>query len=135
MSKKWILILLSLVILLPVMLLTIGVVVLNTADLKEHRETIAEHISQATGRQLSLNGELELNISTKLSIVVTDITLANAEWSSEPEMLAIQRVEAEITDGEVEIDRQMLMRAEVVDDAAPGQDHRRLLFCLQGMTE
>ena len=96
MSKKWILILLIVVILLPVMLLIIGVAFLNTADLKEHRDTIAEYISQTTGRQLSLNGELELNISTISSIVVTDIALANATWASEPEMLTIQRVEAKI---------------------------------------
>ena len=96
MSKKWILISLTVVILLPVILLIIGVVFLNTANLKEHRDTIAEHISQATGRQLSLNGELELNISTISSIVVTDIALANATWASEPEMLTIQRIEAKI---------------------------------------
>lgn len=75
MSKKWTLISLTIVILLPVMLLIIGVVFLNTADLKEHRDAIAERISQATGRQLSLNGELELNISTISSIVVTDIAI------------------------------------------------------------
>lgn len=86
----------TVVILLPVMLLIIGVVVLNTADLKEHRDSIAEHISQTTGRQLSLNGELELNISTITSIVITDIALTNATWASEPEMLTIKRVEAEI---------------------------------------
>lgn len=96
MSKKWILISLAVVILLPVMLLVSGVVFLNTTDLKEHRGAIAEHISQATGRQLSLNGELELNISTKLSIVVTDMSLANATWASEPEMLTLKRVEAEM---------------------------------------
>jgi len=96
MSKKWILITLAVVIFLPIMLLIIGVVVLNTVDLNEQRATIAEHISQATGRQLSLNGELELNISTISSIIVTDIALANAMWASEPEMLTIQRVEAKI---------------------------------------
>jgi uncharacterized protein involved in outer membrane biogenesis len=96
MSKKWMLISLAVVITLPVMLLIIGATFLNATDLKEHRETIAEHISQATGRQLSLNGELELNISTKLSIVVTDMSLANATWASEPEMLTIKRVEAEM---------------------------------------
>jgi len=95
-SKKWILISLAIVFLLPVMLLVSGVVFLNTTDLKEHREAIAEHISQATGRQFSLNGELELKISTKLSIVVTDMSLANAIWASEPEMLTLKRVEAEM---------------------------------------
>ena len=96
MSKKWILIPLTVVILLPVTLLIIAVAFLNSADLEEHRDTIAEHISQAAGRKLSLNGELELNISTKFSIVITDIALANATWAAEPEMLAIRRIEAEV---------------------------------------
>ena len=94
--KKWILITLTVIILLPVTLIIIGIIVLNTTNLNEYRDTITEQVSQAVGRQLNLNGDLELNISTVSSIVVTDITLANATWASEPEMLTIQRLEAEI---------------------------------------
>jgi len=96
MHKKWILVLLSGVILLPIILLVLFLVVLNSVDLNQHKDSIAEQISEGLGRRLSLNGTLELNISSTSSIVLTDMVMANAAWASEPEMLTIQRVEAEI---------------------------------------
>lgn len=89
---KWILILLSAVVLLLVVVLFY----LDSADLSQHRDIIAEQVSKLVGRNLSLNGEFDLNISMTPSIIISDITLANASWASEPEMLTIQRVEAEI---------------------------------------
>jgi uncharacterized protein involved in outer membrane biogenesis len=93
MSKKWILLSSFAVILTPVLLLFIALVVLSNIDFNKHRDTIAEHISEGSGRQLSLNGELELDLASTTSIVITDISLANAEWASDPEMLTIQRLE------------------------------------------
>jgi uncharacterized protein involved in outer membrane biogenesis len=93
---KWILTVLSAVVLLPVLLLVAVLFYLDAADLSQHRDIIAEQVSKLVGRSLSLNGELDLNISMTPSIVITDIAVANASWASEPEMLIIQRVEAEI---------------------------------------
>ncbi len=96
MRWKWALIGLSVVVLLPVLLLTAVIVFLDVADLSRHREFIAEQVSTLAGRRLSLNGELDLNISGTTSILVTDIALDNASWASEPEMLSIGGVEAQI---------------------------------------
>ena len=93
---KWILISLSAVVLLPILLFVSVLFYLDSADLSQHRDVIAEQVSKLAGRRLSLGGELDLNISMTPSIVITDIALANAAWASEPEMLTIQRVEAEI---------------------------------------
>jgi len=96
MRMKWILISLSAVVLLPVLLLVVVLVFLDSSDLSQHRDVIAEQVSKMAGRRLSLDGELDLNLSMTPSIVVTRIALANAPWASEPEMLTIQHVEAEI---------------------------------------
>ena len=96
MKKKWIVLLLSAAILIPALLLVISLVILSNIDLNKHRDTIAEHVSEASGRQLSLNGELELNLASITSIVITDVALANATWASEPDMLTIQRFEIKI---------------------------------------
>ena len=96
MRMKWILIPLSAVVLLPVLLLVVVLVFLNSSDLSQHRDVIAEQVSKMAGRRLSLDGELDLNLSMTPSIVVTRIALANAPWASEPEMLTIQHVEAEV---------------------------------------
>lgn len=96
MRKKWILSSVVAVILLPLLLLVGALVFLSTADLTKHRDYIANEISEIAGRRVSLNGELDLNVSLTPSIVVSDIAIANAPWASEPEMLTIQRLEAEI---------------------------------------
>ncbi|MBT8129137.1 MAG: AsmA family protein, partial [Gammaproteobacteria bacterium] len=87
---------LSVLILLPVLLLTAVLVFLDAADLSKHREFIADQVSTLAGRRLILDGELDLNLGRTTSVRITDIALANASWASEPEMLSIERVEASI---------------------------------------
>ena len=96
MRKRWVLISLFTIIFLPVLAIIAVLIFLSTADLTQHRDFIADNVSKIAGRGLSLNGELELNISSISSIVVTDIVLANAAWASTPEMLSIDRIEASI---------------------------------------
>ena len=96
MRIKWILATLSALILLPVLLLVAILVFLDTADLSRHRDLIAAQVSELAGRRVSLQGELDLNLGRTTSVVISDIALANASWASEPEMLSIERVEAQI---------------------------------------
>ncbi len=96
MRKKWILFSLSAVILLPIVLLAVVVIYLGTADLSQHRDLIAQQISKVSGRRFSLNGEFDLNISMTPSVLITKLSFANASWASQPEMLTVERVEAEI---------------------------------------
>ena len=96
MRKKWILTSLLAIIMLPIIVIVGLLVFLASADLTQHRDFIAENISKITGRRLSLNGQLELNLSSTPSIVITDIVLANAPWASEPEMLSVDRIAASI---------------------------------------
>ena len=96
MRKKWILVSLSAVVLLPIVSLAVVLVFLSTADLSQHRDFIAEQISKASGRRFSLNGEFNLDISMTPSVLITDMAFANAPWASQPEMLTVERVEAVI---------------------------------------
>ena len=94
--KKWILTSLLAIIILPIIVIAAVLIFLASADLTQHRDFIAESISKITGRRLSLNGQLELNLSSIPSLVVTDIVLANAPLASEPEMLSVDRIAASI---------------------------------------
>ena len=96
MRKKWILTSLLAIIILPIIVIAAVLIFLASADLTQHRDFIAENISKITGRRLSLNGEIELNLSSTPSIVISDIVLANAPWASEPEMLSVDRIAASI---------------------------------------
>ena len=96
MRKKWILTSLLAIIILPIIVIAAVLIFLASADLTQHRDFIAENISKITGRRLSLNGEIELNLSSTPSIVISDIVLGNAPWASEPEMLSVDRIAASI---------------------------------------
>ena len=110
MRRKWLLISLSLVVLLPALLIVAAVALIKFSDLAQHRDLIAEQASNILGRRLTLDGELELNLGSTTSVVVSDVTLANAAWASEADLLAVKRFEAEIRikpllQGDIEIPR------------------------------
>lgn len=103
---------------LPVALTLAAFLYINSADLTQHREFIAGQISKVAGRNLSLDGELDLNLASTTSLLVSDITLANAGWGADPAMLKVQRIEAEIEllpllQGEIRIPRVRIEGVEV----------------------
>ncbi len=64
MRKRWVLTSLFAILSLPVLAIIAVLIFLSTADLTQYRDFIADNISKIAGRGLSLNGELELNISS-----------------------------------------------------------------------
>ena len=56
-----------------------GVVVLKSTDINQYRDVIAEQVKKATGRDLTLGGDLELEVSLSPSVVARKISFANAE--------------------------------------------------------
>lgn len=87
-----------------------AVVVANT-DVSRYRSLIAEAVSDATGRKLTLAGDLSLSLYPTPSLVVRDARLANAKWGSEPNMARIGTLAAKIhlmpliRDGTLRIER------------------------------
>jgi uncharacterized protein involved in outer membrane biogenesis len=88
--------LLILVAALPVLLVTIALLYLNFADLGGWRDTVARLASDAIGRELRINGEFQPEIGFTTRVVATDITLANADWSTDPHMVSVDRLAGEI---------------------------------------
>ncbi len=72
------------------------VAVLMSTDFNQYRGLIAEQVKAATGRDLVIAGNLDLNISLTPSLIVEDVTFANASWGSRPAMIKLERVEAEV---------------------------------------
>ena len=70
--------------------------VIASLDVNEYRDVIAAEAEKATGRKLTLAGELELNVSLSPSITASDITFTNAGWGSRPEMIKLKDVSVEV---------------------------------------
>ncbi len=70
-------------------------VVLFSADPNDYRGVFESTLQSATGRDVSI-GSIEFAVSLSPTIVLEDVTLANAEWGSRRQMVAADRVEVQM---------------------------------------
>jgi len=71
-------------------------VALHTIDWSRYQEPLAERVRAATGRDLSIEGTLRVQLLPRPGVAVSGVHLANASWGSRPEMLRVQRVSAHL---------------------------------------
>ena len=71
-------------------------VYLNTYDYNKLKPLVAQMIEDATGRELNLGGEIDLAIGFSPALVMTDVTFANASWGSQPQMIKVEKLEAQV---------------------------------------
>ena len=69
---------------------------LNAYDYNKLKPRIARMVKDATGLDLNLSGEIDLAIGFSPALVVRDITFANAPWASQPKMLKINELQAQV---------------------------------------
>jgi uncharacterized protein involved in outer membrane biogenesis len=105
--------------LLVVALVVGAIAVLMTTDFNKYKPLIAEQTKEATGRDLVIAGDLELGISLTPSVSVTGVTLSNAEWGKRPEMVKVERFEAQmalipLAFGIIDVQRIVLVGADIL---------------------
>ena len=61
-----------------------GVIVIMSTDYNQYEGLIAEKVKQATGRNSSIAGDIELELSFTPSLSVSGVRFENAEWGSKP---------------------------------------------------
>ena len=111
--KHWRKILSSVVILAAAGVVT-GIVIIKSLDFNQYRGLIAEQVKSATGRDLTISGELNLALSLRPSVAVEGVTFANAPWGSRGEMVKLKRLAAEVEllpllSGDVRVKRLVLV--------------------------
>ena len=89
-------------------------VVLATMDFDDLRPTIEAKANEATGRELRIAGPIDLMVSLTPAITIEGVTVANADWGSQPEMLSVGRIEVQvkllpILSGDIQITRLVLV--------------------------
>ena len=79
------------------LLLLIAVAIaVRTVDVKEFLGPIEHRVKDATGRDLAVHGGIDLKLGLEPKLVLEDVTLANAPWSKDPQMVTAKRIEAQI---------------------------------------
>lgn len=73
------------------------VVTVGAFDWNLARPYIARHVTSSTGRSFEIKGDLEVHLSLWPRIIANDIVMGNAEWSKDPTMARIKRVDFTIS--------------------------------------
>lgn len=107
------------VVVLVVAVLATGVAVILSTDFNQYRPLVAEQVKKATGRDLNLAGDLEVALSLVPTVTVGDVTFANAEWGSQPEMVKVKQLEVEMAlmpllSGDIQVKRVVLDGADIL---------------------
>lgn len=87
---------LGIIVAIPVVLFVVAAIILATIDLNEYREPIAKQVSKATGRQLTLTGDLEKSFFPWLGVKIGGVTLSNADGFQPATFAAIDNAEVRV---------------------------------------
>jgi uncharacterized protein involved in outer membrane biogenesis len=115
---RWVKIL-SIIGVLVIAIIVAGVAILKSIDFNEYKGLIAEKAKEATGRELKIDGKLDLQISLSPTVAVDGVSFANAAWGSRPQMVTVKTFAAEMSllpllSGQIEIKRVILEGVDVL---------------------
>jgi uncharacterized protein involved in outer membrane biogenesis len=93
MRWRWVKWIMGIAAVLIIILIVAGYVILSSYDFNKLKPQIARAARDATGRELTLGGDIDLDIGFAPALVVEDVSFQNAPWGSRPEMAKIGRFE------------------------------------------
>lgn len=116
--KRWIKVLGAVMVLLIAGAVT-SVALVKQYDFNKLKPAIAKMVKDATGRDLVIAGDLDLAVSLSPTLVVSDITFANAAWGEAGDMARLDQLAAKVDlmallQGRVDIDYLVLDGLKVV---------------------
>ncbi len=96
-----------------------ALVALSSIDPRQYGNMAIAAVKQSTGRDLKVNGAMDLRISLAPEVTLDDVSFANAPWATRSEMIRLRRAELKIALaplflGEVRISRLTLVEPEVL---------------------
>jgi len=94
--RKWFLISAAAVAGIFIILITAIYFVLISYDFNKLKPQITKFVKDATGRKLTLDGDLVLDIDFTPSISVENVTFENATWGSRPNLAKIKQLKVEM---------------------------------------
>ncbi|MGD9949777.1 MAG: AsmA family protein [Desulfobulbus sp.] len=73
-----------------------AIVAVKSINFDQFKELLTTQVKKSTGRVLSINGPVEMQLGLIPRVIVNDVSLSNPPGSSRPEMVKIKRFEMEV---------------------------------------
>src|SRR4051812_8396941 len=70
--------------------------ILRSVDFNSYKDLVAQQVKAATGRDLVLAGDVKVGLSLIPHLEIEQVSFRNADWGTEPQMLKLDRLEADI---------------------------------------
>ena len=88
-------------------------------DFNKFKPMIAQAVMDATGRELTIAGDIGFRLGFRPTLNAVDVSFQNADWSSSPNSVTVKRMEAQIAvwpliTGELEFIRLVLIEPDVI---------------------
>ncbi|MDY0885852.1 AsmA family protein [Dongia soli] len=77
-------------------LLAIAVTALKSVDFNAYKDFVAQQVKVALGRDLVIAGDVSISIGLRPHLTAKQIILRNASWSDQPQMVALDQIDAGI---------------------------------------
>lgn len=82
----------------------------STFDVNQHKAEIISAVNQATGRQLSIEGDLSLSLRLVPTIKAENVSFSNAAWGTAPTMVSTKEIELQVAlipliNGQIQIEK------------------------------
>jgi len=119
MRWKWVKWVLGIFVALIIALIVTVYAVLSSYDFNSLKPKIAKAVKEATGRELSLGGDIDLDIGLFPALVFEDVRFQNAPWGSRPDLAKIRRFEVQVAilpliTGNIEVKRLILIEPDIL---------------------
>ncbi len=101
--------------------------IVNSIDFNAYKDVVVQQVKAATGRDLVLAGDVKVALSLTPRLEIDQVSFRNADWGSEPEMVKLDKVEADVDlipllSSQVRIKRLHLIGADILlETDAKGQ--------------
>lgn len=113
---KWVLLA---IVVIPIALAVTAYAIVSTYSFDEVKAIARQEVRKATGRELVIDGPLDVALSLSPAVTVSDVSLTNADNGSRDSMINLERFELQVElipllSGDIEVRRLVLVGADIL---------------------
>ncbi|MHC4459579.1 MAG: AsmA family protein, partial [Planctomycetota bacterium] len=93
--------------------------ILATYDFNKFKPRIIQAVRQATGRELTLGGDLKVELGLSPGLSIEEVSFQNAAWGSQADMVRVKRLEVQaaiwpLIRGDIQVKRFILVEPDIL---------------------